>query len=106
MPSRDRTRPKFAVGSQVRAKKNVVSPLYPSVSLSGWGGIVSQVGRVNYLIHWNEATLAAVDPSYRQKCERDGVDFDAAWLQEWELEAAPGELLCIGQQEPVGVGRE
>jgi len=101
MPAEDRTRPKFAVGSHVRVKKSVVSPHYPGISLGGWLGIVSQVSSVNYLIHWNGATLRAVKPGHRQQCKRDGVDFDAAWLLESEIEADPGEPLCIEQGEQV-----
>ena len=101
MPAEDRTRPKFAVGSQVRVKKSAVSPHYPAISLRGWLGIVSQVSGVNYLIRWNGATLEAIHPSCRQQCKRDGVDFDAAWLRESEIEADPGEPLCIEQGEQV-----
>jgi len=101
MPAMDRTRPKFAIGSQIQVKKGVVSPHYPGISLGGWFGIVSQVSGVNYLIHWNGTTLEAINPSYRQQCERDGVDFEAAWLQERELEPNPGEPLSIEQGEQV-----
>jgi hypothetical protein len=105
MSAKDRTLPKFAVGSQVRLKKGVFSRRSSGGSLAGWLGIVSQVSGVNYLIHWNGATLEAVDSSYRQQCERDGVDFDTAWLREWELEAVPGAPSCCDRGERVAVGR-
>jgi hypothetical protein len=97
MSTRDRTRPKFAVGSQVRLRKGGVSPHCPSISLAGWLGTVSQVSGINYLIRWNRATLASAEPSYRQQCERDGVDLVAAWLLESEIEADLGEPLRIEQ---------
>jgi hypothetical protein len=97
MSTRDRTLPRFAVGSRVRVKRNVISPYYPGVSLAGWLGDVSQVSGINYLIHWNAATLAAVHLSYRQQSERDGVDLDASWLLESEIEADPGEPLSVEQ---------
>ena len=104
MSTRDRTRPRFAVGSQVRLKQGVVSPHYPSISLAGWLGTVSQVSGINYLIHWNGTTLEAIDPSYRQQCERDGVDVDATWLLESEIETDLGKPLCLEQAEQVGAG--
>jgi hypothetical protein len=95
MPENEATHSKFPVGSQVRVKRGVTAPNCPDMSLGGWCGKVYEVSGSIYLIHWSGATLEAVRPVYRERWERDGVDFRAVWLQEEWLEADPGEPLQI-----------
>jgi hypothetical protein len=65
--------------------------------LGGWLGTVAEVVEGSYLVRWSEATLQAAHPVYRERCERDGVDFGGMWFQAEELEADPGEPLSIEQ---------
>jgi hypothetical protein len=95
MSTKEKTLPKFAVGSQVRVKNGVTAPNSPDMPIGGWSGIVYQASGTIYLIHWDRVTLEAIDPSYRRQCELDGVDFCAVWLQERELEPNPGEPLYV-----------
>ena len=93
MPARDKTPPKFAVGSDVRVKKGVTAPNCPDMPMGGWCGKVYQVSGTIYFVHWTGATLEAIH-SVRQ---RDGVDYRYTWLQEEVLEADSGGPLCIEQ---------
>ncbi len=98
MPEKkEATLPQFAVGSQVRVKRGVVSPQYPDLSLEGWCGKVYQVSGTNCFVHWNWATLEAVRTVHRDRWQQDDMDCQAIWLQEEMLEVDPGEPLCIAQ---------
>lgn len=91
---KEKTLPKFAVGSEVRVKKGVTAS---NVPLGGCCGTVYEVSGTVCLVHWNEATLQAIPSSRREQWQRDGVDFQVMWLQEVALEADPREPLCIEQ---------
>ena len=103
MPKRKRKRKsppvpaKFAVGCLVRIKPGVIAPEYPDMPLGGWLGTIDEVEEGSYLVRWSEATLQAVNPTYRDRCEGDGADFGGMWFQAEELEADPGEPLSIEQ---------
>jgi hypothetical protein len=101
MPTREEALPKFAVGSQVRAKKGATAPNYSDMPLGGWRGTVSQVSGTIYLVRWSGETLAAAGPIYREQWRRDGVDFRAMWLQEKALEADPQAASCVEPEEQV-----
>ena len=88
---------KFAVGCHVRVKRGAVDAEYPDMPLGGWLGTIAEVEEDTYLVRWSEATLQAVHPVYRERCERDGVDYGGMWFQAEELEADPGEPLSIEQ---------
>jgi hypothetical protein len=92
----------FSVGSQVRVKRGAVDPEYPDMPLGGWLGTVAEIEEGSYLVRWNRTTLEAAHPIYRERCERDGVDFTGMWFQEEELEGDPGEPLCIEQPTKIG----
>jgi hypothetical protein len=94
---KDKTLPKFAVGSQVRVKKGVTASNDTDMSLGGWCGTVYQVSGTVCFVHWNEATLKAIDLDHRERWQRDGEDFQVMWLQDNVLEVDPGEPLCIEQ---------
>jgi hypothetical protein len=89
--------PVFSVGSRVRLKRGVVDPEYPDMPLGGWLGTVVEIEEGSYLVRWDQTTLEAVHPIYRERCERDGVDFTGMWLQKEELEADAGGPLRIEQ---------
>ena len=94
---KEKTLPKFAVGSEVRVKKGVTASNDADMPLGGRCGTVYQVSGTVCLVHWSEATLEAIPSIYRERWQRDGVDFQVMWLQEDVLEVDPGEPLCIEQ---------
>jgi len=93
----ERSPPRFAVGDKVRVRPGARDPEYPDMPLDGWVGTVSEIHQGSYLVRWSSATLKAVHPIYRIRCERDGVDFGGMWLQAEELEPDPGGPLRIEQ---------
>ncbi len=87
----------FAVGSRVRVKKGVTAPNHAEIFLGGWCGRVYQVSGTMCLVHWSEATLAAIPSIHRERWRRDGADFRVMWLQANALETDPGEPLRMEQ---------
>ena len=91
-------RPKFPVGTSVRAKNHIMDPTYPELPLAGWAGEVAQVQRGTatiYLVRWSGETLERIHPVYQNSCERDDVSLDYTWLLETEIELDRGEPLSI-----------
>ena len=92
MPGTRKKSRRFAVGSMVRVKKNVVDPNNPELPIGGWLGTVSEVSGTLCLVQWSEATLVAFG---RRRCGNDEKDRPATWLEETMLEADPGEPICV-----------
>jgi hypothetical protein len=86
---------KFSVGTGVRVKIGVTLPDLPGIPLGNWTGTISErfadQTPVTYAIKWNEATLDDMPSIYRQRCERDGYEWDAVSLNEDEIEEDKGE---------------
>ena len=78
------THAKIFPGSEVRVKMGAATPL--DIPMDGWRGKVYQVSGTMCLVHWTNDTLAALDPSHRERWQRDGVDYRAMWLQDSILE--------------------
>jgi hypothetical protein len=93
--------PRFPVGAAVRVKAGTADPDYDDIPLGGWAGVVRAVeadeGPPGYLVGWTPETLAAAHPAYRRRCERDGLDFEEAWMAEADLEPDAGGPLAIEQ---------
>jgi hypothetical protein len=89
------TAPIFKVGDQVRVKRGVEDPEFPSIRLGGWSGLIEEVERAreqfSYLIEWNQRTMASLPPPYLERCERLGFDHESVWLGEEEIETQGGE---------------
>jgi hypothetical protein len=96
---------RFALGDRVRVVKGTADPDFPDISLDGWVGIVREVDAAEagplYLVEWTDQTLAAVPPGYRERCERDDLEFEQTWLREADLEADPGGPLTALQPTQV-----
>ena len=76
---------KFSVGCLVRVRFGVKDYDFPDTPLGGWAGKIINVEAGNppcYLIRWNQQTLASIHPVYRNRCERDGLDFQEMHLGE------------------------
>lgn len=93
--------PRFEPGTKVRVRHGVRDPDFPDVPLGGWAGTVKEVhrarGETTYLVTWDRRTLASLHPVYRKRCERDGLEFEAMWLGEGDIEPDEGEPAPIEQ---------
>lgn len=95
---RKKGRPRFDVGDPVRVKGGVADPDYPDIPIGGWAGTVKTVDEddpIGYLIHWNQRTLDNLHPVFKNRCERDGLDYEEMWLDEECVEADTGEVTEI-----------
>jgi hypothetical protein len=79
----------------------VTDPDFPEIPLGGWAGIVKEVetvkGQTTYLIAWDRATLRAMHPVYKKRCERDGLELESMWLGDEDLEPDDGTRVPIEQ---------
>ncbi len=94
------TPPKFAVGDQVQVKRGVKDYDFPDIPIGGWAGVVEKIYDElppNYLIRWNEQTLAALPAIYMKRCERDDLEYELMGLGEDDLEPDKGGPLEIEQ---------
>jgi hypothetical protein len=92
--------PKFKVGDVVRVKPGVADPDYDDLPIGGRAGAIAESQRGNpplYLIRWNQQTLDNIRPIHKNRCERDGFDFEEMWLAEEDLEPDTGEAVEIEQ---------
>ena len=99
------TQPRFTAHDHVRVKRGVTDFDYADMPLGGWAGIVIEVeagGCTTCLIHWSQATLAAIAPFYQERCQHDGIDSEEKWLDEDDLERDHGGPLAIEQRRDGG----
>jgi hypothetical protein len=104
---RPKTRPtlapaKFLPNTPVRVKAGTKDHDFPDMPLGGWSGTVSKIkarpGAATYLIEWDQRTLEAMHPAYRQRCERADLEVESMWLDENDIEpAAGGDVVPIEQ---------
>ena len=86
----------FRVGDKVRVKSGIRDTDYPDVPLGGWAGTISEVhGKGMYTVRWSEETLAAIDPVFKKRCEKDGAVLEEYWLHEDDLVPDEGGPLQI-----------
>src|SRR5690606_9562813 len=64
---------KVTSGTGVRVKEGVSLPEFPGISIAGWTGEVLETkGRgaaVQYIIQWDDRTVASMPADYRAHCE-------------------------------------
>jgi Calcium binding len=93
--------PRFQVGDKVRVQPGIRDVLFPDIPLDGWSGtvmkIVKERGQINYLFKWDDRTLAILPPTYRERCDLDGLDFEITILLEEELELDDGTTVSVEQ---------
>jgi Calcium binding len=86
----------------VRVRGGIRDPDFPAIGLGGWSGRVLEVNESErpplYLVEWDERTLEAMHPAYRERGIQDGLVMDEMWLNENELEADQGGAPAI---EPI-----
>src|ERR1017187_4010434 len=77
--------PRFQVGNKVRVKPGISDVLFPDMPLGGWSGSVTEIinekGQIEYLFKLDDRTLASIHPIYRERCERQGLDFEIMSLR-------------------------
>src|SRR5919199_1359708 len=82
--------PRFQPGAKVRVRHGVRDPDFPDIPLGGWAGTIQEIeqakGQTMYLVAWDRATLRAMHPVYKKRCERDGLELETIWLGEEDLE--------------------
>src|SRR4051812_44270590 len=104
-PKRATITPKFEPGARVRAKRGVTDPDFPDIPLGGWAGTIKEVeeakGAFTYWIEWDKETLKGIHPVYRNRRERDGLEFETMWLGEEDIEPDEGEPVPI--EEPTAI---
>ena len=91
---------KFALKDAVQVRSGVKDPDFPDAPLGGWAGKITDFRSDNppvYLIRWSQDTLKNMHPVYRNRCERDGLDFEEMWLGEDDLEANSGGAVVLEQ---------
>lgn len=86
---------KLAAGAAVRVKSGVNLPEFPQQPIGGWTGTVAeQRGRgadLQYIIEWDEATIAAMPQSYRDHCETHHLFFRMVCLAADQVETCDAE---------------
>lgn len=87
----------FKVGDRVRVKRGIIDIEYPDLPLGGWAGKVIELSGEMCVVEWSEATLAAIHPVYKNRCERDGSHCEIYHLPSDELERDTGGPLDIEQ---------
>lgn len=93
--------PRFRLGEQVRSIQGLRDPDYPDIPMSGWVGTVIEVdarkGSTSYAVLWSQETLASLHPVFKKRCDRDGLDYEQAYLADEDLEPYDGQPLNIEQ---------
>jgi len=100
MPLRKISPAKFSAGDSVRVKPGIADPDYPDFPIGGWVGRIAEVEAGNLascLVRWTQTTLDAMNPIYRNRCDRDGLDAKAMWLAEDDLEPDTGQRIAMEQ---------
>ena len=90
--AKKKTTDELGVGARVRVKAGTSVPEMPDVSCGGWtGAVVETSGKksnTQYVIEWDDATLAAMPETYLKTCESQGLFYRMACLEGGVLEPA------------------
>lgn len=77
-------------GTAVRVKDGVALPEFPEISIAGWTGEVMETrGRgaaVQYIIQWDQQTVAAMPQTYLDHCEEHGLFHEMVCLPKGDVE--------------------
>jgi hypothetical protein len=92
---------RFKLGDRVRVKYGVRDSDFADIPLGGWAGTVKEgeraEGEPTYFIAWDRATLRGMHPVYKKRCERDGLELEAMWLGDDDIEPDDGTPVAIEQ---------
>ena len=100
-PEKPPRTPRFEPGMKVRVKYGVTVPDFEDIPLGGWTGVIKGTeqsdDQIDYEIEWDRRTLDAMHPVYRKRCERDGLELEAMWLTEEDVEPDDGTTVSVEQ---------
>jgi hypothetical protein len=86
---------KFFCNTPVRVKPGTKHPNFPDIPIGGWSGTIAKVeerpGPATYFIEWDQRTLDAMHPVYRNRCDRDALELARMWLDENAIEPDDGD---------------
>ena len=93
---------RFKVGDQVRVKQGIRDTDYPDMPLGGWAGTVSEAHKGGmYTVRWSQKTLNAINPVFKKRCEKDGMELEEYLLGKDDLEPDPGGPLDIEKPKKI-----
>ncbi len=84
----DAQQPDMTVGDRVRVKGGVTDLVSSDLELGGFTGVVTDTDGDMRRVDWDQATLAAMPESYRQRWQDDALPTDHLWLPADDLEPA------------------
>lgn len=100
--SKTPTAAEFQIGDRVRVRHCVSDNDYPEMPIGGWAGTVAEVHNDGtYTVRWSKETLVSIHPIFKQRCERDGLEFDLYWIDGDNLESDAGEPLRIEHPQKI-----
>ncbi|MCA9074240.1 MAG: hypothetical protein KDA93_04340 [Planctomycetaceae bacterium] len=86
---------KLAAGAEIRIKPGTPLPEFPNVSIDDWTGMILETkGRgadLQYIIEWDDTTVAMMPQSYQDQCEEQGLFFRMACLPADHVVAAAAD---------------
>lgn len=83
---------KLTAGTAVRIRQGTPLPEFPDICIDGWTATILEVkGRgadLQYIIEWDDSTVAEMPQSYQDECEERGLFFRMACLSADQVEEA------------------
>jgi hypothetical protein len=93
---------RFNIGDKVRVKQGFMDVDYPDMPLGGWAGTITEFqGADTFAVRWSKATMEAIHPVFKQRCEIDGLDPEEYVLTGDDLEPETGGPLEIEQPKEI-----
>ncbi len=75
-------------------RHGVIDKDYPDIPIGGRAGTIAEIHDDGICpVHWSEGTLASIHPVFKNRCEKDGLEFDQYWIGSDDLE--PDDYLGI-----------
>jgi hypothetical protein len=97
----------FKIGDKVRVEHGFMDVDYPDMPLGGWAGTVTEVqGTDTFTVRWSKATMEAIHPVFKNRCEIDGLDAEEYVLTGDDLEPDTGGPLGIKQPAKITIVAE
>ena len=87
-------RARFPVGAAVRVKFGTMDPDFSDIPIGGWAGTIQESDPPMYLVKWHQFILDQ-NPSYSERCKRDGLELETMWLDDNDLELDSGAITRI-----------
>ncbi len=70
--------------------------------IGGWVGIIEEMqGNGIYCVRWSNETLAAIHPVFKNRCERDCLEFEIYGINAEDIELDDGSPILIDQPKKI-----